>query len=397
MTSRRGSSHVRPRPPSSGRTSHPIKAAAPDRHRVRQHRGLKARRRRAPLVPRTLLALSVALLAGGAFLVASGGIGPALTTLAAGFSSAFARLGATPIPSQTYLPPTDSPRIAAPEQPFTNQATVDMVVSVPIELIGDPTARIRFYLALEGSGVRPGLRRQRREDQPDDRPVRPDAGPQRHLRNPHPGTEESEQSPVVTWILDLDPPKITVSSPKDGACDPGPRGHDQGHDPGRHDPDRPKRRQWDVHQRGVGQGRVVRVRPAACVGQQHHPHRGDRPGRQRRRDDPDAAPGLRRHGRQPERLDEPDLGVEASGSLQLVVVVTDPTGTPLGGATAFFTLQLPGLAPISNEVVTSTDGRAVFTTPLVGTLTPGGGIATVLVTHALYGQATDRVALTFVK
>jgi hypothetical protein len=85
------------------------------------------------------------------------------------------------------------------------------------------------------------------------------------------------------------------------------------------------------------------------------------------------------------------------GSLQLSVRVTDPLGMPLPDASAFFTLQIPGLAPISNQLVTSFDGRATFTTPLVGTLTTGGGVGTVLVSHELYGQSTDRVTLTFVK
>ena len=60
MSSRR-SKHVRPRPASSGRPQlQPIKAAAPDRRRVRQHPGLSARRRRTPLVLRTGLGLAVA-------------------------------------------------------------------------------------------------------------------------------------------------------------------------------------------------------------------------------------------------------------------------------------------------------------------------------------------------
>ena len=84
-------------------------------------------------------------------------------------------------------------------------------------------------------------------------------------------------------------------------------------------------------------------------------------------------------------------------SLQLTVVVTDPSGKPLPGARAFFTLQIPGLAPISNEVFTGVDGRAIFTTPLVGPISKGGGAATVLVTHDVYGESTDRVTLTFVK
>ena len=79
MPSRR-SSHVRRRPASTGRPKlQPIKAAAPDRRRVRQHPGLSARRQRAPLVVRTGLILTVVLLAGGVFLLASGGVsaGPA--------------------------------------------------------------------------------------------------------------------------------------------------------------------------------------------------------------------------------------------------------------------------------------------------------------------------------
>jgi hypothetical protein len=39
----------------------------------------------------------------------------------------------------------------------------------------------------------------------------------------------------------------------------------------------------------------------------------------------------------------------------------------------------------------------VFTTPLIGTMGTGGGAATVLVTQALFGEATDRIALTFVR
>lgn len=397
MTSRRGNSHVRPRPPSSGRTSHPVKAAAPDRHRVRQHRGLTARRRRAPLVPRTLLALSVALLAGGAFLAASGGIGPALTTLAAGFTSAFARLGATPMPSQTFLPPTDSPRIAAPEQPFTNKASVDLVVSVPIELIGDPSAKIRFYLALEGLEAAPifdvNVGRTSRMTVPFDlSPGRNDISATLFR-----GNEESEQSPIVTWFLDLDPPRIAVTSPKNGAAIVDPEVTIKG----------TTQAGTTLIARNDGNGtsissvaakdgsfefglplapgsnviHIAGTDPAGNVGEA-------------------TLTLLQGSGQMGVTLSASTARISVSkhpGSLQLVVTVTDPAGAPLAGATAFFTLQIPGLAPISNEVVTSINGRAVFSTPLVGTLTPGGGIGTVLVTHELYGQSTARVALTFVK
>src|SRR4051812_35602871 len=218
MTTRRGPSHVRPRPPSSGRPSPTVRVAAPDRRRVRQHRGLEARKRRAPLVTRMLMGLSVVALAGAAFLVASGGIGPAMTTLAAGFGSAFGHLTATPLPSETLLPPTNSPVIAQPDQPYTNHESVELSVSVPSEAVGDESAKVRVYLALEGLDPAPVV----------DEPV----GTTSRLEIPLTltegrnditatlirGTEESEPSLVVTWILDRQAPKITITSPKKGAA-----------------------------------------------------------------------------------------------------------------------------------------------------------------------------------
>jgi hypothetical protein len=84
-------------------------------------------------------------------------------------------------------------------------------------------------------------------------------------------------------------------------------------------------------------------------------------------------------------------------SLQLVVKVTDPSGAPLAGVRAFFTLTIHGLSPISNEFVTSSSGTAVFTTPLVGTPTVGSGLGVVSVTSDLYGSSSDRVTITVVK
>jgi hypothetical protein len=398
MTSRRSSSHVRPRPPSSGRPRlQPVRAEAPDRRRVRQHKGLDARRKRAPLVLRTLLAVSVAALAAGTFLVASGGVGPVLSTLAAGFGTAIDKLTATPVPSETFIPPTDSPRIASPEQPFTNVETVDLTVSVPVEILGDPTARVRFYLALEGLEPAAVF----------DVPV----GTTSRMVVPFELTEgrndisatlflaeeESEHSPIVTYILDLTPPKITVKSPKNNAA-------------------------IDAHQvriKGTTQANTSILARNEANGTSITTSAGREgefefilqlaPGANKIQitgTDPAGNVGTKTWN---VLQGSDELGVRLTSStyrisvknppssIQLEVVVTDPSGEPLAGATAFFTVQIPGLAPISNELVTGPNGRAVFTTPLVGELTSGGGIATVLVTSELYGQSTDRVSLTFVK
>lgn len=358
---------------------------------------MDARRKRAPLVLRTLLAVSVAVLAAGAFIVASGGVGPVLSTLASGFGTAFGKLTATPVPSPTFLTPTDSPRIATPEQPFTNSDTVDLVVSVPVEVLGDPTARVRFYLALEG--LEPAA------------VFDVDVGTTSRMVIPFELTEgrndisatlfradeESDHSPIVTYFLDLTPPKITVSSPKNNAAIDA----------------------FEVRIKGTTQGNTTIVAQNAANGTSITTAAGSdgdfefilqlAPGANEIEitgTDPAGNVGsrtlnlLQGSAEMGVRLTASTYRISVKrppSSIQLSVVVTDPGGDPLEGATAFFTVQIPGLAPISNELETGPNGRAVFTTPLVGELTTGGGIATVLVTSELYGQSTDRVTLTFVK
>ena len=395
MTTRRGS-HVRPRPQSSGRMQ-PVKVAAPDRRRVRQHRGLDARRKRAPLATRTLLALSVVAIAAAAFLAASGGMGPILSSLGAGIGSAFGRLTATPLPSATQLIPTDSPRIASPAQPYTNVAMVELIVSVPQEVVGDPDAKVRIYLALEGLKPAPVVDQAVGTTSRMTIPFELTTGRNDISATLFRGEEESDQSPIVTYILDQDPPKITVTSPKNGAAIDT----------------------FEVTVKGttqastslvvVNKGNGTSVSSVAAKDGTFQFGMVLAPGTNEitiTGTDPAGNVGqttfkvLQGSKEMQVRLTASSYRISVSkhpASIQLVVLVTDPSGTPLVGASAFFTLQIPGLAPISNGLVTGADGRAVFTTPLVGQLQKGGGLGTVLVSSDLYGTSSDRVNLTFVK
>src|SRR5712672_1925755 len=147
MTSPRGrATHVRPRPPSTGRPSKPVRTARPDTQRVRQHRGLEGRRRRLPLPTRLLLVLSVVALGGAVFLTATGGIGPVVATLGSGFSSALSKLTATALPTESIIVATNSPIIAKPESAWTNQAQINLRVTVPSDALGDANAKLRIYL-----------------------------------------------------------------------------------------------------------------------------------------------------------------------------------------------------------------------------------------------------------
>lgn len=395
MTTRRGS-HVRPRPSSSGR-SQPTKIAAPDRRRVRTYRGLDARRKRAPLATRTLLALSVVLLAGATFVVASGGMGAIMSTLGAGFAGAFGHLTATPKPSASAYIPTSAPQIASPAQPYTNAKTIELQVSVPREVVGDPGARVRIYLALAGLDPSAVV----------DKPVGTTStmtisfeltkGRNDISATLFRGSEESEPSPIVTYYLDQDAPKITVTSPKSGSVVDTPdvtiKGSTQAG--------------TSLVALNAGNGTSIASTAAKdgtfefglplAPGTNQVTITGTDPAGNVGKTTLKLTQGSAKMG---VRLTASSYRISVAkhpASLQLVVLVTDPSGSALAGAHAFFTLQIPGLGPISNELVTGADGRAVFTTPLVGQLAVGGGLGTVLVTADTYGSSTDRVTLTFVK
>jgi hypothetical protein len=358
---------------------------------------MSARRQRAPLVIRTGLILTVVLLALGVFLLASGGIGSTLTALAGGFTTAFNRLVATPVPTSTDLPPTDSPRIAVPDQPYTNQASVDLDVSVPVAVLGEPNAKVRIYLALEGLQASPVV----------DVPI----GTTSQMVVPFTltegrndisatlfrGGEESEHSPIVTWVLDLDPPKISITSPKDGSSINTPNATIKGTtQAGSTLIVRNPANNASITALAARDGTFEMELPLVPGDNQIVISATDPAG-----NTADKTLKLKQGSTQMRvRLNASLYQISVShhpSSLQLTVLVTNPKGDPLPGAKAFFTLQIPGLAPISNEVFTGIDGRARFTTPLVGKLQKGTGAGTVLVTHDVYGESTDRVTLTFVK
>jgi Glucodextranase, domain B len=397
MPSRR-SSHVRPRPASTGRPKlQPIKTSAPDRRRVRQHPGMSARRQRTPLVIRTGLILTVILLAGGVFLMASGGIGSALTALAGGFSNAFDRLVATPVPTSIDLPPSDSPRIASPDQRYTNHSAVDLDVSVPVTALSDPSAKVRVYLALEGLKATPVAEVPVGTTSRIIVPFTLTEGRNDISATLLRGGEESEHSPIVTWVLDLDPPKISITSPKDGASIDTPdatiRGSTQA---GSTLIVRNPANNASITALAARDGTFEIELPLVPGDNQIVINATDPAG-----NSADKTFKLKQGSTEMRvRLSASLYQISVShhpSSLQLTVLVTDPSGHPLPGAKAFFTFQIPGLAPVSNEVFTGIDGRARFTTALVGKLQKGAGAGTVLVTHDVYGESTDRVRLTFVK
>ena len=397
MTTRRGrTGHVRPRPPSTGRPS-AKRSGRPQTQRARQHRGLDARRSRLPLPTRILLLTSVLALAGAVFLTATGGIGPIVATLGSGFANAFGRLVATPVPTEAVVVATNSPIIGQPESAYTNDDRIQLRITVPNDVVGDADAKIRLYLALEGLEAAPIQDVAIGETVSEVIDVLLERG-----RNDFSATiirsgVESEFSPVVTVFLDKTAPKVSVTSPKNGTTVNEPDAVIIGKTEaratlvGRNDANG-----TSVSVTATTDGTFQFTLPLEPGTNVIHIDTTDLAGNTSTTD----LSYIQGSGEMSANLSASLYLISIShppSSLKLTVIVTDPAGVPLAGASAFFTLQIPGLAPISGSATTDANGRASFTTPLIGKMTVGKGQATVIISHAVFGETTDRVTLNFVK
>jgi glucodextranase-like protein len=365
-------------------------------HRVRAHRGLEPRRRRLPLPARLLLTVSVVALGGAVFLTATGGIGPLVGSLGSTLDAAFGKLLATPMPSASEVIATDSPIIAAPDHPYTNVEDATLRITVPGAVIGT-TATVRIYLALAGLELAPIT----------EVPVGSTTQLQVsvHLtkgRNDFSATvvrdgAESPQAPVVSIVLDQDPPKVTISSPKQNAAINDVKVTIKG----------TTQANSDLIARNGANGASVTGKAAADgtfslvlpidQGANVIDIRATDPAGNQKSVTLTVKQGS---GDMAVRLSASLYTIHVSNppnALQLRVLVMDPSGAPLEGATAYFTLQVPGIGPLSNTATTDSGGRASFTTSLVGPMTKGNGLATVLVSYPGFGDTTDRITLLFVK
>ena len=127
----------------------------------------------------------------------AGGLGTVVGAVGSTFSDFVEGVTATPVPSPTPVVTATPPRIESPTEPYTNQESVDLVVTVPSALAGDPDHRIRVYLALKDQAPAPIQEAPLAATPHDDHPGGAHEGHQRlHVTLVGPGGE-SEPSPLV--------------------------------------------------------------------------------------------------------------------------------------------------------------------------------------------------------
>ncbi len=389
--------HVRPRPPSGGRPS-PVKVRprAPAPGRVSVHAPVR-RSRGIPLIGR--LALGAGVLAVGALVlyVGAGGIGVVANGLGTTISAFVQGVTATPVPSQLTATVPDAPTIQSPSEPYTNQGQVDLSVTVPTHLAGNPEYLVRVYLALKDQASAPI----------DEKPLAPTPEmiiPVTLTKGVNdfsvtligPGGE-SEQSPLARWVLDNDAPAIRLASPKDGATVNRKAVTLQGRTQGRSTINARNNKTGDsiggtADSDGTfslslpltGGSNPIKVTVTDPAGNSSTQELTVRRG----------------SGKLRASLSASNYSVSQRNlpyEIRLVTIVDDPDGRPLPGARVTFTLSVPGVQPITGDAVTDENGEASFTTRIPKGADRGGGNIGVLVRTDDFGTTTDRSVITIKK
>jgi hypothetical protein len=365
---------------------------------VTSHRRVE-RTRRLALPFRFLLAIGLVSLGGGVLFAATGGLGKAAEAIGSTLSGFVTDLTATPVPSTPTLLESTTPLLDEPAEPYTNQPTIDLVGSIPDDLVGTKDGRIRVYVALGNQD--PGVVTQI----PVGRTTRFIVPGITLIEGTNAFTAtivgpggESEPSPVVTYVYDATKPRITLASPKDGAVVNAKTVQLVGQTQPRSQV-RARNATTGANVNGQADGRgnfslilsigdatndigITAVDPA---GNEGHLVLAVRRG----------------SGALLASLSGSASKVKLSSlpaRTQFTVAVSDPDGRPLEGARVTFTLAVPGVPAItSKKIETGGDGTAVWSTWIPKGATTGLVSATVIVQTSQYGQTTDQTVMTIVK
>lgn len=338
----------------------------------------------------------VAALGAGVLYLGMGGFGRVVGGLGSSVAGFVQGVTATAKPKPSVASISDPPSLEQPTEPYTSAATVDLVVTVPAALAGDPNERIRVYLTLPSQNPTAIQEAALSATPKTIIPVELTKGINDFSVTIIGPGGESESSPIVRFVLDAAPPKITITSPKDGAIVNRKavdiigktqarttliaRNADNGSSiVGTAGTDGAFKLSL-VLTGGVNTISLTATDPAGNVSQ--------------------AQLSVRRGtGKLRVVLSASAYKVRRAlaQSVTLYATVTDPDGQPLAGANVTFALGIRGLPQVTDDVTTSGDGKASFKTTVPAGAELGQGSATVLVSTDAFGSASDERVITTVK
>jgi hypothetical protein len=344
-----------------------------------------------------MLVVAILCLAGTVALISSGTLGRVVGTLAGGVGGvveqvASAVASSSPTPAAVI---TDIPAIAAPDNPYTNVEAVDVTVTVPKTAVGKTGYKIRLFDTVTGQATAvvgdlpvgstsmltfPGVTLKDGTNDLQVALVGPDG--------------EGGRSTVVTWVLDQADPQITIISPKDGVSITT----DAVTIKGKTQPGSTVLLRDDANSATASaqadKDGLFSVAIATTAGPNVITIEATDPAGNSASVVLHVAKGS---GQLTVALKGSATRWKTSQlpvSVTFTVTVTGANGARLGGATALFTVTIPGLAAIvSPEIATGADGKASFVMTIPAGATAGSGLASALVTTPS-GTGTARQSLT---
>lgn len=337
--------------------------------------------------------MAVAALAVGVLYVGAGGLTTVAGKVGSTLTAFVENVTATPTPSPTETPTAAAPTIQSPDEPYTNQTSVDLAVTVPQAVAGDPAYRLRVYLALEDQDPAPI------QDSPLAKlpttiiPVELTDGINDFTVTLVGPGGESDHSPVVRYVLDTKKPGITLTAPKDGATVNRKAVSIEGRSQAR---STLMARNATTGESIVGtadvDGRFVLSLPIAMGGNRITITATDPAGNVGEK----KLTVTRGSGRLRASLSASSYAIKRSAlpePIRLTVTVDDPDGKPLKDARVTFTLSIPGVKTVTGEARTDANGRATFATTIPKGADVGEGGAGAFVRTSEFGSTTDETVI----
>jgi hypothetical protein len=350
-----------------------------------------------PFVGRLILALGLVVLGLGVLYVGMGGLGKVVGAIGSTVGGFVEGVTATASPRASVLPVSDAPTIEAPEEPYTNATSTDLVITVPSALAGNAAYHLRIYLALKDQTPAPIAEVPIAATPTTKVPVELSKGVNDFTVTIVGPSGESEPSPIARFFQDQVPPKIAISSPKDGAV--------------------VNRKSIDIT--GKTQGRTTLIARnasngasitddaltdgsftltlAITAGVNQITIDGTDPAGNQSQVQLTVKRGT---GKLTVSLSASTYQIKRSNlpeSIRLTCTVIDPDGRPLAGADVTFTLSMPGIPTLTQDGKTAANGTATFKTTIPKGADIGQGSATVLVSSDAFGSAQDYTVISIKK
>jgi hypothetical protein len=357
------------------------------------HRPIQ-RDRGLPIIAKLGLLAAIALLGLTVLYVGAGGLGNAVGGIGAALSGFITDITAAPTPRPSVAVVSDSPSLQQPAEPYTAEATVDLVVIVPSEAVGDPDSRLRVYLALKDQDPAPIQEAPLASTPQTVIPVELTKGINDFTVTIVGPGGESDPSPVVRYVLDQAPAKVTIYSPEEGAVVNGPTVEISGKTQARSTLIVRNAANGSSTSGVAGTDGLFTISLGISTGTNEITITATDPAGNAK----DWILTVRRGsgalrvvlGSSDYKLSVDDLPQD----LTLTAVASDPDGKPLVGADLTFTLSIPGIPTVTQEVQTNDQGRATFTTAVPVGADPGQGSATVLLSSEEFGSTQDYTVIT---